>query len=175
MTADTPPAALPAVWWSPSRQAAGGVAPVMLWAHRSDLGYVEPSALPDDAVRLIPAEELETDLLDANDRLGRALVEIGMALGLPRPTARHRWGAPEILARIAATDTPAQQAITAEQDTVRDLEAELVACRARLDAVWRYCDDVDDHPGLGEITTDDVRALLTTPANQADYATGDPT
>jgi hypothetical protein len=40
------------------------------------------------------------------ERLGAALVEIGMALGLPRPSATVRWGAPEILERIrSAGDT----------------------------------------------------------------------
>jgi hypothetical protein len=44
--------------------------------------------------------EIEAGLVEANERLGSALVEIGMALGLPRPTAQHHWGAAEILARI---------------------------------------------------------------------------
>lgn len=48
----------------------------------------------------------DLDLLDANERMGEALVEIGMALGLPRPTAQCRWGAPEILAAIDARRRP---------------------------------------------------------------------
>ncbi|GEM_PF-6725667 len=43
----------------------------------------------------------ESRLLDANERMGQALVQIGMALGLPRPRTGATWGAPEILARIA--------------------------------------------------------------------------
>lgn len=45
-------------------------------------------------------DEMCAEIDDANTRMGEALVEIGMALGLPRPTVQHHWGAPEILARI---------------------------------------------------------------------------
>lgn len=58
--------------------------------------------LQSQGVRLVAAaDELEEHFIDANERMGEALVKIGMALGLPRPTAQHHWGSPEILARIA--------------------------------------------------------------------------
>lgn len=47
-------------------------------------------------------DEMEAHFLDANERMGEALVAIGMALGLPRPRTGATWGAPEILAKIAA-------------------------------------------------------------------------
>lgn len=46
-------------------------------------------------------DEMEGHFIDANERMGEALVAIGMALGLPRPRVGVTWGAPEILARIA--------------------------------------------------------------------------
>lgn len=49
-----------------------------------------------------PVDEMEAHFLDANQRMGEALVAIGMALGLPRPRTGATWGAPEILAKIAA-------------------------------------------------------------------------
>lgn len=45
------------------------------------------------------------ELLDDNERLGVALVDIGIAVGLPRPSATVRWGAPEILARLATLNS----------------------------------------------------------------------
>ncbi|SFO26097.1 protein of unknown function [Pseudonocardia ammonioxydans] len=51
-----------------------------------------PAAEPD---------EMQEHFLDANERMGAALVEIGMALGLPRPGVNATWGVPEILAKIA--------------------------------------------------------------------------
>jgi hypothetical protein len=47
-------------------------------------------------------DEMEEHFLDANERLGEALTEIGMALGLPTPSARITWGRAEILARWAS-------------------------------------------------------------------------
>src|SRR4051812_3662358 len=64
--------------------------------------------LPDDAVQLIvPIQEhgaLCDDIEQDRDELAAALVEIGMALGLPQPTPEQHWGALEILAKIAAHD-----------------------------------------------------------------------
>lgn len=51
---------------------------------------------------MTPDDEMEEHFLDANERMGEALVKIGMALGLPRPRVGVTWGAPEILARIGA-------------------------------------------------------------------------
>lgn len=50
-------------------------------------------------------DEMEAHFLDANERMGEALVAIGMALGLPAPRVGATWGAPEILAKIATTPT----------------------------------------------------------------------
>lgn len=46
-------------------------------------------------------DEMEAHFIDANERMGEALVAIGMKLGLPRPRTGATWGAPEILAQIA--------------------------------------------------------------------------
>lgn len=54
--------------------------------------------LPPDAARLV-ADEL--GMVEDNEALGDALVEIGMAVGLPRPTAHHHWGKAAVLDRIA--------------------------------------------------------------------------
>lgn len=45
------------------------------------------------------------ELLDALEGMGAALVDIGIALGLPRPSGIEVWGAPEILARIATLNS----------------------------------------------------------------------
>lgn len=63
--------------------------------HLADAAAVDTTAVP-----LVDTVPLPVDILAANERMGEALVEIGMALGLPTPSARVRWGAPEILARI---------------------------------------------------------------------------
>ncbi len=47
----------------------------------------------------------EARLLGANEQLGDAIVQIGMALGLPRPDAQNHWGPAEILARITELRT----------------------------------------------------------------------
>lgn len=49
----------------------------------------------------------ELGLLNANEALGDALVEIGMAVGLPRPTAQRHWGAAEVLAVVERRPEPA--------------------------------------------------------------------
>ena len=54
--------------------------------------------------------DLDADILEANERMGEALVEIGMALGLPKPVAGVRWGAVEILARAAQEHATANAA-----------------------------------------------------------------
>lgn len=56
-------------------------------------------AVPDGEEAAV--DEMEGHFIDANERMGEALVAIGMALGLPRPCVGATWGAPEILARIA--------------------------------------------------------------------------
>lgn len=61
---------------------------------------VWPSRVREALAAALDLDEFDLHLLDANERMGEALVAIGMALGLPRPTAQHHWGAPEILAAI---------------------------------------------------------------------------
>lgn len=128
-----PPAGL---WWSAKHNAVVAKHPYgecydlieqdpMGWRDTEEL-----SALPADAVRLV-ADEMAADILDANERLGEALVEIGMALGLPAPRTGATWGAPEILARIAAS--PASAALDgtpAEPDaeTIEKLANAIYAC-----------------------------------------------
>lgn len=59
-----------------------------------------PSRTCEALAAALDRDDITEGVLDANERMGEALVEIGMALGLPRPTAQHHWGAPEILAQI---------------------------------------------------------------------------
>lgn len=54
-----------------------------------------------EAVTHLLDAQMHEHFLDANERMGAALVEIGMALGLPRPGGNATWGVPEILAKIA--------------------------------------------------------------------------
>jgi hypothetical protein len=73
------------------------------------------------------ADEMEEHFIDANERMGEALVKIGMALGLPRPGVGANWGAPEILARIAevvpaAATTPTGDVWTSVENIARELE-----------------------------------------------------
>lgn len=65
---------------------------VIYGAAEAVLSAGRPAAGPD---------EVQEHFLDANERMGAALVEIGMALGLPRPGVNATWGVPEILAKIA--------------------------------------------------------------------------
>jgi hypothetical protein len=60
-------------------------------------------------------DEMEEHFLDANERMGEALTEIGMALGLPTPSSRITWGRTEILARWASIHA-AIQGVTSIND-----------------------------------------------------------
>lgn len=75
-------------------------------AYEHDLRRVV-DARPAAGRDLVDVEDGPTavELLDDNERLGAALVDIGIAVGLPRPSATVRWGAPEILARIATINS----------------------------------------------------------------------
>jgi hypothetical protein len=65
----------------------------------NDRVVVSPPAIREEIARWLP-DEMEEHFIDANERMGEALVAIGMALGLPRPAVGCTWGAPEILATI---------------------------------------------------------------------------
>lgn len=97
---------VPDIWWSPTAgqfETRYRSRPQLIHTRFADARRRHQpervETLPADAVRLVPDE---MDLVDANERLGEALTEIGVALGLPTPNARIRWGAPQILARIAS-------------------------------------------------------------------------
>ncbi|MFR9807093.1 hypothetical protein ACL02T_33070 [Pseudonocardia sp. RS010] len=112
--------AAPAVWWSPSLDSEAGYGLISRfgghWWQELQHGWAERRDLPADAVRLVPVrDEMEEHFIDANERMGEALVEIGMALGLGRPGVGHTWGSPEILAKIAERDELAELARTAAE------------------------------------------------------------
>lgn len=144
----------PAVWWSPSVRHGGG----LIWEHPHHGGIHDVRdvpmgvgiELPADAVRLVP-DDIAAEALDANERMGDALVQIGMRLGLPRPTAQVRWGAAEILARI--------DEVTAAEGLFRALAAGRREYTDRLDpADPRQAEHRDDL--LAEAATWDLAARI---------------
>lgn len=82
-------------------------------------------------------DDFAANLLAANERMGEALVAIGMALGLDPPRTGKTWGAPEILARIAELNAQAER-VRGEVRRLRPIEA-----RAR-DVVAGHGYDPDD-------------------------------
>lgn len=84
----------------------------------------------DDTVPPVSIGEVAAELLAANEQMGAALVEIGLLLGLPNPFSRIRWGAPEIVRRIAAV----RRALDSIADDLDERAPDLaVAVRAVLD------------------------------------------
>jgi hypothetical protein len=86
-------------------------------------------------------DDMEEHILDANERMGEALTEIGMNLGLPKPTPQYTWGAQQILVKI--------DELHAENERLRgrthEIQAEEMRKRADLDkeiaywrAMWQY-------------------------------------
>lgn len=61
---------------------------------------VRPAHVRETLAEALDLDDIEVNMLEANERMGEALVAIGMAAGLPRPTAQQYWGAPEILAAV---------------------------------------------------------------------------
>jgi hypothetical protein len=72
----------------------------------------------------------EQGMIEANETMGDALVDIGMALGLPRPTAQSHWGVTEILAAIEERHGPPSDPSCAEQ----------------MALYWRICMAAGDDP-----------------------------
>lgn len=170
----------PAAWWSASND--GLVLPHRYGSFfdlvgQQDSGWdfdAELSALPVDAVRLIPepapsVDEMEGDFVDANERMGEApyldivfdgppdhdgprFVEVEDATGASvRAVGWGGWvdrGDGTWALRI-----PARTALAGTAET-----AGVAALLRRLDEIDAEADDGE--PGLGEIDTDEVRALL---------------
>jgi hypothetical protein len=138
----------PAVWWSPTEgqfESRHQARPQLIHTRYADGRRRHEAkrvdALPADAVRLVPDD---MDLLSVNERMGEALVQIGLALGLPRPSPRIRWGAPEILARIASMGA-AGEIPQAESVTLDDLTTPRCPVRLRVheDGRWAVYESPD--------------------------------
>lgn len=92
-------------------------------------------------------DAMEEHFIDANERMGEALVQIGMALGLPRPTAQYSWGAPEILARISDIEAEG-----------RELLAERDGLRTSVFRLHQLCDEINGV--YDSISVDTIKQIL---------------
>ena len=64
---------------------------------------------------IVDLSDNNDDIIEANEQLGNALTEIGMAAGLPKPRPGATWGAPEVLAAVRRL-----QAIEQDLVAIRD-------------------------------------------------------